>query len=81
MKKLLGIAAISLSVSAWALDNTIDNEFWNTKDYQNPVTASVASGVLSSEVSTPAPMAQKSYFSGVVEIFSTIKSCFSLIFR
>ena len=81
MKKLLGIAAISLSASAWALDNTIDNEFWNTKDYQNPVTASVASGVLSSEVSTPAPMAQKSYFSGVVEIFSTIKSCFSLIFR
>jgi hypothetical protein len=81
MKKLLGIAAISLSVSAWALDNTIDNEFWNTKNYQYPVTASVASGVLSSEVSTPAPMAQKSYFSGVVEIFSTIKSCFSLIFR
>jgi hypothetical protein len=81
MKKLLGIAAISLSASAWALDNTIDNEFWNTKNYQNPVTASVASGVLSSEVSTPAPMAQKSYFSGVVEIFSTIKSCFSLIFR
>lgn len=81
MKKLLGIAAISLSASAWALDNTIDNEFWNTKDYQNPVTASAASEVLSSEVSTPAPMAQKSYFSGVVEIFSTIKSCFSLIFR
>ena len=81
MKKLLGIAVIFLSASTLALDNTIDNEFWNTKNYQNPVTASATSGVLASEVSTPAPMEKKTYFSGVVEIFSTIKSCFSLIFR
>jgi hypothetical protein len=81
MKKIFGIALVFFSASVWALDNTINNDFWNTTQYENPVTASVASEVLSSEVSTPAPMAQKSYFSGVVEIFSTIKSCFSLIFR
>ncbi|MBQ5796213.1 MAG: hypothetical protein IIW14_09515 [Kiritimatiellae bacterium] len=81
MKKIFGIALVFFSASVWALDNTINNDFWNTTQYENPVTASAASGVLSSEVSTPAPMAQKSYFSGVAEIFSTIKSCFSLIFR
>ena len=81
MKKIFGIALVFFSASVWALDNTIDNDFWDTTQYENPVTASAASEVLSSEVSTPAPMAQKSYFSGVVEIFSTIKSCFSLIFR
>jgi hypothetical protein len=81
MRKIFAIALILLSASAWALDNTVNNDFWDTTGYENPVTASAASGVLSSEVSTPAPMAQKSYFSGVVEIFSTIKSCFSLIFR
>lgn len=81
MKKIFGIALVFFSASVWALDNTINNDFWNTTQYENPVTASVASGTAASAVSSPAPMETKSYFSSVVEIFTTFKSCFSLIFR
>ena len=81
MKKIFGIALVFFSASVWALDNTINNDFWNTTQYENPVTASASSPVMASNVSTPPVMETKSYFSGVAEIFSTIKSCFSLIFR
>lgn len=81
MRKIFAIALILLSASAWALDNTVNNEFWNTTEYKNPVTASASSPVMEANVSTPPAMETKSYFSCVAEIFSTIKSCFSLIFR
>lgn len=81
MKKIFGIALVFFSASVWALDNTINNDFWNTTQYENPVTASASSPVMAANVSTPPVMETKSYFSCVAEIFSTIKSCFSLIFR
>lgn len=81
MKKIFGIALVFFSASVWALDNTINNDFWNTTQYENPVTASASSPVMAANVSTPPAMETKSYFSCVAEIFSTIKSCFSLIFR
>ena len=81
MKKIFGIALVFFSASVWALDNTINNDFWNTTGYENPVTASASSPVMAANVSTPPAMETKSYFSCVAEIFSTIKSCFSLIFR
>ena len=80
MRKIFGIALILLSASAWALDDTV-NDFWDTTGYENPVTASASSPVMAANVSTPPAMETKSYFSCVAEIFSTIKSCFSLIFR
>ena len=80
MKKIILITSLVFAVSAFALD-AVKNDFWDTTAYKNPVTASAASSVLDAEISSPEPMATKSYFSNVVQIFSTIKSCFSLIFR
>ena len=63
MKKIFGIALVFFSASVWALDNTINNDFWNTAGYENPVTASASSPVMAANVSTPPAMETKSYFS------------------
>ena len=51
MQKLFYTAAFAVTVlSAWALDNTIHNSFWDTRNYINP-TPSVAQSTTSATVS------------------------------
>ena len=78
MKKLFTISLMLAAGSAWSLDNTINNDFWDTTAYVNPTTSSAASTVGTKAASGSE---NKSFFSGIVRFFSTFKAGFGIIFK
>ena len=79
MKKAIAIMLAAAAGYASALDNTIDNDFWNTTEYVNATTTSETSQAAAEPIASFFTF--ETYFSNVLEYFSSFKSGIHLIFR
>lgn len=78
MKKTIAVVLLAAAGPVSALDNTVKNDFWDTTKYVNWAVRPEASAASAAPASS---FAGKTYFSGVIEFFSTLKNGFRMIFR
>ena len=79
MKKTIAVTLLAAASSLYALDNTVQNDFWDTTAYVNATTHSEASAASADPVASR--FAGETFFSGVIEFFSTFKTGLRFIFR
>ena len=78
MKKTIAMVLLAAADPVQAFDNTVKNDFWDTTAYVNATVRPEASAASAAPASS---FAGKTYFSGVIEFFSTLKNGFRMIFR